>query len=178
MSSWLRPDYFPNIWVGNQNLLKRLGEPCELWCRVYLLEEPLHDGSAGVSEAKELVIIPILVSATKGQPKSLVAYRDVPTPILRHHLFRLNASLRETLNKMLSKPLTPETWINLHLFALVRREFGGSKSDFGLHGTKSVRIALTALRGHWPVRFLITPEPASRPPRGRTSPPVRPPSCL
>jgi len=41
---------------------------------VDLLEEPPDNGSAWLSEAQELIIIPVLVSATNGEPESFVLY--------------------------------------------------------------------------------------------------------
>ncbi len=95
-------------------------------CRVasIFLKNFLHDGSARVSEAQELVVISILVAATKGQPKSIVAHRDIPPPVLCDHLPSLNASLGELLNYILGESLAPKAWIDLLLLAFIRRELG------------------------------------------------------
>jgi len=91
--------------------------------RINSFKELLYEGSAWISKAQELVIVPVLVPAAKRKPKTLVGYWDIPTPIFRRHLLSLNAFLGQFMNQIFSEPFPPKPRIYLFLLAVVRWKF-------------------------------------------------------
>ena len=90
--------------------------------RVDFLEEFSDDRCCWVGEAHELVVIAILVPTTNSESESFVLDWNVPSPIFRNDLFRLDTMWLQFIDEILSQPLAPESWVDLLFFAIVRRE--------------------------------------------------------
>ena len=72
-------------------MLHRLREPSELCGSINLLEELLYDRRTWIGEAQELIVVPVLMSATNRQPETLVLDRNIPASILRDDLLCLDS---------------------------------------------------------------------------------------
>ena len=107
MSPRFCPHDVSDFWVRGQNLPHRIGKTGELRCGVNLLEELLNDWCVWIGEAQELVIITILVSATDSESKSFVWYWNVPSPIFRDDLVRLDSIFRQLLHQIFGQALAP-----------------------------------------------------------------------
>ena len=73
--------------------MKRVQQPGKLWSRVNSSKPLLHFGVTWIGKNYELIIIAVLMSATKGKTKTIIAYRKVASPILNGHLIGLNIAL-------------------------------------------------------------------------------------
>jgi hypothetical protein len=104
-----------------------------LRCGINFLEELPHHGTARFGEAQKLVVIPVLVSATNGEPESFVGDRDVLPTVLGNDLICLDSLLGEFLHQILGETSAPYTRIDLFFLALVARKFERSQFDLSLH---------------------------------------------
>lgn len=75
-------------------------------------------------KTQELILVPIPVTTTKREPKTLVMHRDILIPILRHRVVSLDASLRQSPDQIFGQSFAPKPGIDLFLLGFVRRELG------------------------------------------------------
>jgi hypothetical protein len=62
--SRLGPNHVFDFWIRRENLVHRLREPSELGSSINPLEELFYDRRTWIGEAQELIVVPVLMSAT------------------------------------------------------------------------------------------------------------------